>query len=521
MKEKLFILLFLQFFFCVILSSGQSITFQKTFGTPSFGAGSWAQPTNDGGFVIVGTIHSSGSYDIYVIKTDSLGDTLWTKILTVLGNEAGYSIEQIHDGGYIISGYRTNSGPGGKDVFLIKLNISGNLVWSQAYGGTLDDIGRCTKETYDHGFITIGDTHSFGSWDSSYSDLYLVKTDSNGVLEWSTIFCGQYWEMGFSVDQTSDSGYIVSTNSESQIDGNDFLLIKFDAHGSYLWNKDYGSVSGYGYGYSVHQMSDGGFVVGGTSYFANPNDLFVARFDSTGIPIWGILFGDSLHDGGNCLQKCSDGGFVITGFSNRAWPKFEDVCLSKIDSSGNLLWTKTYGGNNHERAYSVQQANDGGYIIAGYSYSFDNGDAEIYVIKTDSAGNNACYEDNINFNVTQLQLGYSSPWICTMPVTSTSSAVVIQSWSPPSVNNLCFSNSIYSQTQNESDQMVFPNPFTTNIQVSKCGRLLLFNSLSQKLFETKITDPNESIDFSFLPKGIFFMRFEIKGKVFQEKIVKM
>ena len=164
------------------------------------------QQTTDGGYIIAGT-NSNISPDVLLIKTNANGDSLWSKTFGGTSEDYGYSVQQTSDGGYIICGYTESFGNGNKDVFLLKTDGSGIAQWYQTFGGTDDDEGHSVQQTTDGGYIISGTTFSFGN---GSSDVYLIKTDGNGIEQWNYTFGTNYYDIGYSVKQTNDGGYIIA-----------------------------------------------------------------------------------------------------------------------------------------------------------------------------------------------------------------------------------------------------------------------------------------------------------------------
>ena len=309
---------------------------EKTYGGVDYDWGTSGQQTTDGGYIITGSTRSfgNGQSDVYLIKTDNNGDTLWTKTFGGgLEQDEGRSVQQTNDGGYIIAGNTMSN------VYLIKTDNNGDTLWTKTFGGGLEqDEGRSVQQTNDGGYIICG---SRLVNINNICDVYLIKTDNNGDSIWTKTFGGVENDEGYSVQQTNDGGYVITGETESFGIGNgesDVWLIKTDGNGTEQWNQTFGGVD---------------------------------------------------HDEGKSVQQTTDGGYIITGYTNSFGNGESDVWLVKTDSQGDSIWTKTFGGNEQDGGSSVQQTIDGGYVIIGYTDDpFVNGGVEdLFVIKTDGNGN--------------------------------------------------------------------------------------------------------------------------------------
>jgi hypothetical protein len=369
-------------FFLPSVSNAQ-ITFERTYGDTANDSGSSVQQTvPDGGYIIAGYSYSFGASnsDIYLIKTDSLGDTLWTRTYGGPQDDGAYSIRQTSDGGYIVVGSTESFGLGPEDVYLVKTDSLGDTLWTKTYGGTSWDLGLSVQQTLDGGFIIVGDTYL----GPGVGNVYLIKTDIQGDTLWTKNYGGNQIDRGRSVQQTSDKGYIIAGITESFGAGTyDVYIIKTDTLGDTLWTKTYGS-AGEDHGNSVQQTSDGGFIVSGTIR----GDVYLIKTDSLGDTLWTKTYGGNKLDIGSSVQQTSVKGYIIAGMTESFGAGNWDVYMIKTDSLGDTLWTKTYGGAEYEWGYSVQQTvPDGGYIITGGTNSFGAGLRDVYLIKTDSLGN--------------------------------------------------------------------------------------------------------------------------------------
>lgn len=262
-------------------SGGNEVWNKRYGGSINRSAGQFVHQTTDGGFIAVGFTGPNFAENIYVVKTDINGDELWSKIYNSIGREFGECIRQTSEGGYIIFGQTDSKGYGGKDMYLIKANSTGDTTWSKTYGTSSDEIGVSLYITSDHGFILLGYEDSIGG------NLYLVKTDSVGNGQWSRYYGGNGWDIGHSVQQTTDGGYILAGRKENTLLGTsyDMYCIKTDNSGTIQWQYTYtrGIMSEAN---SVQQTTDGGFILFGytTDSISELNsDMYLVKIDASGI----------------------------------------------------------------------------------------------------------------------------------------------------------------------------------------------------------------------------------------------
>ena len=355
---------------------------EKTFGGSSADWGEEARQTTDGGYIIAGATRSygAGASDVYLIKTDASGSKEWEQ--TFDGSDADYanSVQQTTGGGYIIAGATRSYGAGAADVYLIKTDASGNKEWDKTFGGTMDDYAHSVEQTTDGGYIIAGLTTSYGAGEE---DIYLVKTDSSGNEEWEKTFGGGSTDIAYSVQQTTDGGYIIAGYTNSYGAGSyDFYLVKTDASGNMEWEKTIGGGST-DLAYAVQQTTDGGYIITGQTadYSAGWYYVYLVKTDASGNMEWDNTFGGSDYDDAYAVQQTTDGGYIIAGITFSYGAGEEDIYLVKTDSSGNMEWEKTIGGSSYDYAYSVEQTTDGGYIIGGLTISYGAGATDVYLVK--------------------------------------------------------------------------------------------------------------------------------------------
>ena len=350
--------------------------------------GHCVQQTADGGYVIAGVIWRMGggqSY-VYLVKTDARGRKLWSKTFGQGDVNRGESVQQTQDQGYIVAGTTWSSDGNRSDVYLIKTDRDGNEIWSRTYGGSRREEGFSVRQAMDGGFIIAGRTDSFGKGNE---DVWLIKTDADGNEIWSRTYGGSRREEGFSVRQAMDGGFIIAGRTNSFGKGNDDVyLIKTDATGKSIWSKTFGG-KGRDRGNSVHQTSDGGYIVAGTSwpFKEKYSDVYMIKTDENGKKVWHKTFGGRYGDYGYSVQQTADGGYIVVG-NTRPFGRIGEskIYLIKTDGKGDKVWAKTFGGGGSAYGLSVRQATDGGYIIAGKKELESADDYDICLIKTNGNG---------------------------------------------------------------------------------------------------------------------------------------
>ena len=294
--------------------SNGDILWTKTFGGLAEDRGQSVQQTTDGGYIIAGTTSSfgNGSYDIWLIKTDEFGNEIWSKTFGGTSWDWGYFVQQTTDGGYIITGCKDPGAYYIWDVFLIKTDSQGNTSWTKTYGGDDYDVGHCVRQTTDGGYIITGYTYSYGA---GSSDVWLIKTDPNGNESWSQTFGGNNPEHGYSVIQTIDEGYTIVGYTKSFGAGDyDVWLINTDNDGNEIWNKTFGGIND-DRAYSVQQTIDGEYIIAGftESFGAGNYDMWLIKTLSNGDTLWTKTIGGENLDRGRYVQQTTDNGYIVVG----------------------------------------------------------------------------------------------------------------------------------------------------------------------------------------------------------------
>jgi len=358
----------------------------RTYGGSSDEEAYSVQQTADGGYIVAGATQSygAGNLDFYIVKTDASGDTQWTR--TQGGSschDIAYSVQQTTDGGYVAAGWTCSFGAGYADFYLVKTDGSGNILWTRTYGDVWQDIAYSVQQTTDGGYVVAGSTHHYGGG----NDFYLVKTNSSGDPLWTRAYWGPgSWTVAYSVQQTTDGGYILAGCTDG-----DFYLVKTYSEGGLCWTRTYGG-SGGDCAYSVQQTADGGYVVAGytDSFGAGDYDFYLVKTNSQGDTLWTRTYGGALADEAYSIQQTTDGGYVVAGTSMSFGAGSSDFWLVRTDANGDSLWSRTFGGTSGDECHSVQQTSDGGYVLAGITSSFGFG-GDFWLVKTGPEYPNVSY----------------------------------------------------------------------------------------------------------------------------------
>jgi len=344
---------------------------------------SCVQQTADGGYILAG----QRGADLCLIKTNGQGDTLWTRTYGWYFGSDANSVQQTADGGYVAAGHAEISGLPAWDFYLVKTNDQGDTLWTRTYGGRGAEFAHSVQSTSDGGYIVAGDTWPFAS---DFADFYLVKTNGQGDTLWTRTYGGGDSDFANSVQQTQDGGYILAGSTTSYGAGyEDCYLVKTNEQGDTLWTRTYGG-TGDDRAYSVRQTADGGYVVAGwtRSFGAGPpiyGSMYLVKTNDQGDTLWTRTYGGSQEDIAHSVQLTADGGYVLAGTTYSFGAGWYDFYLVRTDSQGDTLWTRTYGGRDLDEALCVQQSSDGGYVMAGITYSFGAGTPSfpnMYVVKT-------------------------------------------------------------------------------------------------------------------------------------------
>jgi hypothetical protein len=353
----------------------QYTQFQVTIGTPNTDVAHSIIQTADAGYAVAGYTWAGGFY-AYIAKLDASLMLQWTRTFGGTGDDNISSIIQTIDGGYVAAG---------SSIF--KLDANGTLQWCENISGESGSI----IQTTDGGYAVAGSTNSFGA---GQTDMFILKLNSAGILQWARTVGGTGWDYAYSIIQTTDGGYAVA-GSTPFAGGLNIFAIKLNASGALVWAKTVGG-PGDDEGYSIIQTIDGGCAVAGITRDLSADLLFyIVKLNSAGALQWTRKVGLRNNNIAHLIMQTTDGGYAVAGYASYI-EGFPDWYIVKLDSTGTLEWSKVVGGGIEigDEAYSIIKTVDGGYAVAGVKDSFEPA-GDMYIVKYDSNWNTCNSNDSL------------------------------------------------------------------------------------------------------------------------------
>ncbi|MFX0065593.1 MAG: hypothetical protein ACFFC7_25760 [Candidatus Hermodarchaeota archaeon] len=365
----------------------QALTWFQTYGGRRYDSARALIQTTDGGYALAGTGTTSSYYGaegsgFWLVKTDSNGITQWDQMYGEKGGGCAEALIQTTDGGYALAGGTSSYGTWSPDYWLVKTDSNGIMQWNQTYGGDGSDSAWALIQTTDGGYALAGGTNSYDTWRPDY---WLVKTDSNGIMQWNQTYGGEEVDFAFALIQTTDGGYALAGWTTSYGAGKyDYWLVKTDSNGIMQWNQTYGGEEPDS-AFALIQTTDGGYALAGetSSYGAGFFDCWLVKTDNNGIMQWNQTYGGWLGDSAQALIQTTDGGYALAGWTSSYGAGGSDFWLVKTDSNGITQWNQTYGGEKSDSAWALIQTTDGGYALAGETSSYGAGEYDCWLVKTD------------------------------------------------------------------------------------------------------------------------------------------
>lgn len=353
------------------------ITFSKEYGGFYDEDGRWMEQTSDSGFVMVGgtETYSNGQSDIWLVRTDAYGNVLWNRSYGDTQFDFANMVRITSDGGFVIAGFTGSFGAVNNDGWIIKTDGSGNIQWTRMIGDNGIQEIEAIIQTTDGGYAALGYNQSTGT---QWYDMWLIRLNANGTVRWQKNIGGQGYEIGNSLQQTPDGGFILNGQSYSYgLEDGDYVLYKTDSAGTVQWYKNYDFAGLQESHHVCYTPADGGFLMVGdaddTPNGLGDTDIFLIKTDANGDTLWTKNLGGTKKDGGKTVEVTSDGGYIIGGITRSFGLINPNYYLGKLDASGNLEWENvTYGSAYHDHAYRAIETSDGGYANFGYFRNASN-----------------------------------------------------------------------------------------------------------------------------------------------------
>jgi len=500
--------------------SQPSIQWQKSLGGTGYDAAYSIQPTSDGGYVVAGESDSNdgdvtgnhGDADFWIVKLTANMGIQWQKSLGGSDYDASHAIQQTSDGGFVVAGesYSNDSDVSGNhgldDCWIVKLSAGGDIQWQKCLGGSNNEIAYSIHQTTDGGYIMAG-TSASNDGDVSGNhggyDYWVVKLDSVGSIQWQKSLGGTNYDAAQSVQQTFDGGYIVAgytLSNDGDVSGNhdttgnyyDYWIVKLLANGAIQWRKCLGG-TGDDEAFSIHQTLDGNYIVAGESNSNNGNvssnhgnfDYWIVNLNGAGGIQWQKCLGGTSYDNAFSISLTQDGGYIVAGEGDSNDNQVTgnhgggDYWIVKMNSIGSIQWQKCLGGTSGDYAYSILQTADGGYVVAGESYSNDG----------DVSGHHG-------------SIGAVDYWVVKL--------------SP--------NNDIDEPDAMRNELHIYPNPMTSssilqlNTQV-KDAEVIIYDMVGKEMMRKKLAGDKMEIERGGLVRGIYFVRVVSEEGQWAEKLV--
>lgn len=497
-----------------------SIQEQLTYGGDNLDFGQSLLLLSDGSIIIHGwsasgisgdkTLTSYGGSDLWMIKLNSDYSLAWQKEFGGSGSESGTMVIETSDGNLLlacssdspISGNKSVSGYGGSDIWVVKIDIDGNILWQDVYGGSgSDEFSSITEDS-------IGDVVFCGSSNSSISgnksensfglkDFWIVKIDQTGNIIWDKTIGGSDQDKAYDISLDSFDNIFVSGDSFSNISGvktqnafglNDYWIVKLNPNGNYQWDQTFGGddaeyapttvfnqASIYIVGYSLSGDTGNKTVVGFGSA-----DMWILKLDMTGAIIWQKTVGGTGIDSSGDLILSNDDQLLLFGTSDsdisglkseNSISGSSDYWIVSLDTNGNFIWDKTLGGDQLDGAYSILEKSDNNYLLFGYS------------------------ESNISGDKDENSRGLSDYWI--VEITSNVGVEVIE----------------------KNDIIVYPNPTTGILNFSQSVNDFQVLNCTGEIVLKDSNNSTTSVNLEMLAPGLYYVSFIYDGNTYLQRVI--
>lgn len=373
---------------CPLLLSALTPGWMKTYGFPGYDTATAVTTADDGGFLVVGYSDAAGSdvAQYSVTKLSPYGVTSWQKFFGGQDQDYASAVCRVADGGFLIAGDEGSfDRKTGRNLWVMKLGVAGDLLWERTYGGKDRDEAGDIQPTADGGSIVVGSTLSFGA---GGEDAFVLRLGPTGTVIWQEAYGGPAGDRARAVRATGDGGFVVAGTTESAGAGkSDVWVLRLESDGGIRWQATYGG-PGEEIANGVVSAKDGGYIVAGTteSFGDGFRDAWILRLDAAGSILWQKAYGGAGMDSADSVLETSDGSIVVAGQFSSVGTTSADAWIFKLGPTGSTRWQKAYGGNRRDAAFSLEMIPQGGYVVAGYTSSFGAGGTDALVLRLGASG---------------------------------------------------------------------------------------------------------------------------------------
>jgi hypothetical protein len=352
--------------FLIKIDESGAVRWEKTYGDSENNYAQAMDRTAEGGYVLTGTTGPYSSSDLFVLVVDAEGNELWSKDFGGSGIDLGYDVRTTSDGGYVVAGWTQSFGAVGWDFYVIRLDVDGNVLWQNRYGGDETELAEAVCETTDGGFIVVGRAGRYSP------DFYVVRLDDQGEVQWDQKYDATE---AHAVAFVGDASYVVA-GEKSRLGPNAYLTEIIDGMdlpdngASLLWAKEYGGTSG-DRANAIAKLDNGGSIVVGQTASLTNNfhaDLWLFKVDDVGNTLWSSVFGSSDLESADAVTIANNGDIVAAGSTQR-FERIEtrDVFVVRTNKNGELLWSRTFGTTAPDYTAGIVATEDGGVVIGGHT----------------------------------------------------------------------------------------------------------------------------------------------------------
>lgn len=514
----------------VAISSSVSIaqtTFQRSYGSPAAEFVEAVVQTNDGGYLLGGqTTSGAPDRDILLLKTDSLGMIEWSRAVGGSGEDRLFHAVMIAPDTVLLVGSTTSYGSGNADVWILEMTISGQIIWSKAYGGSSNDMAQFAEITSDGGFIIAGHT-------GISQDVLLLRLDRRGQLVWARRYGGQNTDVGMAVTRSPDGGFLIAGWTYTWgVYLHDALLLKTDSVGVIQWATTYGTFGDDGAHRILPTPSDGYVVLGNSTTIGG---LFLMKIDLAGGFEWARGYQGVGEQILSSLAPTVDGGYVLSGSAGIYGAQLGYSYLMKTSADGALDWGWVFPLSKADlRVHEARQTADGGFVSAANLYRLSQEMPDILLVKTDAQGNTGCFHQQRLMPVVTVPTIYITYPTIPMdsPVLTTTEVFPIVRSIPVLDQDVCAVTELEEVSDLPRQPLLdnFPNPFnpstTIRFTLPSSGSVLLrvYDMLGREV-QVLIQGFQEAgrhdvlFDASGLAGGIYLCRLDANSTTMQKKII--